>query len=184
MILCFASDFNNIHCSVHPDYDSVFCFWSKHRIIIRMDSTMDIIEIRSKTQNHNPDGQYNGYYWNQKQNTESQYCPSGLWFCVLLLISIISIVPTIQIMILCFASDFNNIHCTQWILLKSEAKHRITIRMDSTMDIIEIRSKTQNHNPDIVLSIQIGILCFASDFNNIHCTNHSDCDSVFCFWFQ
>ena len=24
--------------------------------------TMDIIEIRSKTQNHIPDGQYNGYY--------------------------------------------------------------------------------------------------------------------------
>ena len=86
---------------------------AKHRIIIRMDTTMDIIEIRSKTQNHNPDGWYNGYYWNQKQNTESQ---SG-W-------------------------------TVQWILLKSEAKHRITIRMDSTTDIIEIRSKTQNHNPD------------------------------------
>jgi len=23
------------------------------------------------------------------------------------------------------------------------------------------------------------ILCFASDFNNIHCTDHPDCDFVF-----
>jgi ADP-glucose pyrophosphorylase len=144
---------------------------AKHRIIIRMDTTMDIIEIRSKTQNHNPDGWYNGYYWNQKQNTESQ---SGWTVQWILLKSeakhriIIRMDSTMDIIEIRSKTQNHNPDgqyngyywnqkqntesqsgwSVQWILLKSEAKHRITIWMDSTMDIIEIRSKTQNHNPD------------------------------------
>ena len=36
----------------------------------------------------------------------------------------------------------------------------------------------------IVLSIRIMILFLYTDFNNFRCTDHPDCDSVFCFWFQ